>query len=222
MTDAPRIARATIELEGVEPPVRRVVDLPLAISLADLHEIVQAAMGWTNSHLYQFVVGETPYGVPDPDWDDPEMPMRDAARAPLADLLAGREGRIAYVYDFGDDWVHRIAITPLDIAEADASYPRLVEGTGRCPPEDVGGVTGFFEFLAAITDPRSREHREMLRWYGGPFEPADIGEAQIRERLDEVAARLARKAARRIGPKLKGGPRTARGTAARPRAAPRR
>ena len=222
MIDATRIARMTIELEGVEPSVRRVVDLPLAISVADLHEIIQAAMGWTNSHLYQFVVGEASYGVPDPAWDDFEMAMRDAARTPLADLLVGREGRIAYVYDFGDDWLHRIAITSLDVPKTDALYPQFVEGVGRCPPEDVGGVTGFFEFLAAITNPRSREHRDMLRWYGGPFDPGDIGEAQIRERLAEIAARFARKTARRAGPKLKGGPRTARGTVARPRAGPRR
>ncbi len=167
MTDAPRVARAIIELEGVEPPVRRVVDLPLAISLAELHEIIQAAMGWTNSHLYQFVVGEASYGVPDPDWEEPGMPMRDAAGTPLADLLAGREGRIAYVYDFGDEWVHRLAITPPDAAEPGACYPRLVEGVGRCPPEDLGSVTGFFEFLAVITDPRSGEHRETLIRYGG-------------------------------------------------------
>jgi hypothetical protein len=222
MSDALRIARATIELEGLEPPVRRVVDLPLAISLADLHEIIQAAMGWANSHLYQFVVGEASYGIPDPDWDEPEMPMRDAARTPLADILAVRSGRIAYVYDFGDDWLHRIAIVPLDAVDAGARYPRLVEGVGRCPPEDVGGVTGFFEFLAAITNPRSREHRDMLRWYGGPFDPADIAEAQIRERLDEVAARLARKPGRRTGLKLSRAPQTACGIRARPRAAPRR
>ena len=216
------IARLRIDLDEVTPRVRRRVEVPLDIRLNELHPVIQAAMGWEDYHLYEFRRAGTAWGVPDPDWDFPGTSALPAADASLADLLGGRAKRFTYVYDFGDDWRHTVRVEKIAEAEPDIRYPRFLDGEGRCPPEDVGGPWGYADFLEAVSDPGHERHDELLEWCGGAFDPADIGEAEIRERLDEIAARLARKAARRTGPKLSGGRRTARGTAARPRGGPRR
>lgn len=187
------IARVTITLLDVEPPVRRIVEAPLAMTLADLHLTIQAAMGWENSHLYEFHDGRTIYGTPSPGWGDPDHGAKPAAKAVLADVLTAAKKRIGYVYDMGDDWQHRLDLARLGPAEDGAAYPRLIEAQGRCPPEDVGGWPGFDNFLAAMADPGHPEHAELREWYGGTFDPNDADEPAIRRRLGKIATRLGRK-----------------------------
>lgn len=187
------IALVTITLLDIEPPVRRVVEVPLGMTLADLHLTIQAAMGWENYHLYEFRDGRAIYGMPSPGWDDPDHRTSPAAKAVLADLLTGAKKTLGYVYDMGDDWQHRLELARLGPAEEGAAYPRLIEAQGRCPPEDVGGWPGFDNFLEAIGDPGHPEHAELREWYGGPFDPGDADEPTIRKRLGKIAARPARK-----------------------------
>lgn len=186
------IVRLTVELEGVDdPPVRRIVDTSIRLTLDELHEVIQVAMGWENCHLYQFVVAAKTYRVPDIEWDRP-CTVIDPQTTWLVELIAEWSNRIAYVYDFGDNWIHHIAITPVGPAEVGIAYPRLVEAIGRCPPEDVGGVPGFCEFLDAMKKPRSKRHRELVEWYGSIFDPNDPNKVTIRKNLVTLAARLKR------------------------------
>ena len=95
-----------------------------------------------------------------------------AGRVRLDDLAARGVKRFAYIYDMGDSWEHRLQIEKLLPADPVASYPRLVDGARRCPPEDVGGIPGFYEFLDAIADPKHPDHEDRLDWYGSPFDPS--------------------------------------------------
>src|SRR4051812_42078318 len=168
---AASIARLRIKLDDVEPAVVRRVEVPLTIRLDRLHLVLQAAMGWMNSHLYEIRARDVGWGRPDPDFGDGPL---DPSKARLVDVLEDVGARsLKYHYDFGDGWEHSVRIERITDAMPGIAYPRLIEAAGRCPLEDVGGRWGYREFLDAITDPNHREHAERLQWIGGHFDPAD-------------------------------------------------
>ncbi len=188
MTD--QIARIRITLEAMEPAIWRQVELPLSSSLKSLHLAIQAVMLFENYHLFRFDIGEASYGIPlDDDWMDP--PTRDAANIRLARLVERGVTTFTYTYDFGDDWRHGIEIEEVLPADPAVDYPRFVEGERRAPPEDVGGLPGFEEFLDAMAKPRHPSRNSMLQWYGRPFDPADISPEEIRARMARLARRRA-------------------------------
>jgi hypothetical protein len=172
------VVRLKIVLVETAPPIWRRVDVPAETTLKQLHAVIQAAMGWDDDHLHQFhrahdVLSE---------------------RLRLDGLVARGIKRFDYLYDMGDSWEHRIQIEKQLPADPGASYPRFVDGAMRCPPEDVGGIPGFYDFLAATTDPSRPDHEERLDWYGGPFDPHDLDADRINKRLDYIATRRKRTA----------------------------
>jgi hypothetical protein len=189
-----RIARLKITLAKVKPTVFRRVEVPLAIRLDRLHFVIQAAMGWTNSHLYEFRAGSIGWSDPSPDWDhDPPL---DAGKASLADAIAeAGPGTIKYLYDFGDGWEHRIKIERIEQAMPGAEYPCLLDAVGRCPPEDVGGPWGYGRFVAAINDPTHKDHAHFHAWYGGDFDPAEVDIADLAVGVGALAGLWSRKRA---------------------------
>ncbi|MDE0049646.1 MAG: plasmid pRiA4b ORF-3 family protein [Rhodospirillales bacterium] len=195
-----RVARIRIELRELGVGIRRRVDVPLAATLEALHDVIQIAMGWTDSHLHEFRVGGRIYGIPDPEFDFGDRRVYRESSVRLEDLVGRGVERFLYVYDFGDCWEHDVIVE--EVRKGEAEYPALVDGAGRCPPEDVGGAPGFMNFLEAILSPGHEEHPAMLEWYGGPFDPADFDERRVRSRLAVLAARrrggLARHRRRRI------------------------
>lgn len=152
-----------ITLEGVGSPVWRRVLVPSSITLARLHLVIQATMGWTNSHLYEFEVGDARYGLDDDEDDDFDSPSIDARKATLG-ALSRAGSSFVYRYDFGDDWEHQIDVEEVLPQDSEARYPACVDGEGACPPGDVGGAPGYEHFLAAISDPADAEHDEFLDW----------------------------------------------------------
>lgn len=188
---AATIAHLRIKLDDVEPAVVRRLEVPLTIRLDRLHLVLQAAMGWTNSHLYEIRARDVGWGIPDPDFGDGPL---DAAKARLVDVLEDVGGRsLKYLYDFGDGWEHSIRIERITDAVPGIVYPRLIEATGRCPPEDVGGPWGYREFLDAIADPSHEEHDERLQWIGSNFDPADTDADALAQAVHTLAKRWARK-----------------------------
>ena len=153
------IARLKITLDNVKPLVMRRPKVPLSIRLDRLHLAIQAAMGWSNSHLYEIRAKDAGWGAPDPDLHDGPL---DARKARLLDVLedAGTK-TLKYLYDFGDGWEHTIKIERLIDPLPGIIYPRLIEAAGHCPPEDVGGPWGYAEFLEAISDPGHDRHAEF-------------------------------------------------------------
>lgn len=180
---AARIARLHVTLNDVKPPVQRRVEVPLAIRLDRLHLVLQAALGWTNSHLYEIRARDVGWGLPDPDFG--EGPL-DAKKARLIDVLedAGTK-TVKYLYDFGDGWEHTVKVERITDAIPGLAYPVLINATGRCPPEDVGGPWGYDEFLHALADPAHENHVEMKDWIGEIFDPTAVN---VEALADDVAA----------------------------------
>jgi hypothetical protein len=184
------VARVRIELEDTDPLVWRELDLPLSTTLATLHDLIQVVMRWQDYHLHEFVVGEKIYGVPDHE-DDVilERKVYQSRSIRLGTLIDRGVREFLYVYDFGDNWRHRILIADIRQGEPDSEYPRFVAGERRAPPEDVGGIGGFEEFLEAMADPEHDQHQLMMDWQGKPFDPEDIEERWLRMIVENFAAR---------------------------------
>jgi len=180
---ATRIARLHVTLDDVKPPVQRRVEVPLAIRLDRLHLVLQAALGWTNSHLYEIRARDVGWGLPDPDFGDGPL---DAKKARLVDVLedAGTK-TLKYLYDFGDGWEHTVKVERITDAIPGLAYPVLINATGHCPPEDVGGPWGYDEFLDALADPAHENHAEMKEWAGEPFDPTAV---DVEALANDVAA----------------------------------
>ena len=133
----------------------RVLDVPASALLPEVHDLLQAALGWTDSHLHQFVTETARYGVPDLDRFEDEEEDLDEAGVPLRALSP----RFRYLYDFGDGWEHEV-----EVLGPGGESPGCVSGEGACPPEDVGGPTGFARFREALADPDDPEHDELRTW----------------------------------------------------------
>jgi len=179
--------RLRVTLLDVEPLVWRELLVPADFTFAQLHRILQAAMGWEDCHLHEFDVGGVCVGMPSPEdrFFPRNRPLRDERKTCVGDMLEGRR-KFRYWYDFGDDWWHEIVIGKA--AEADGDGPRLLAGEGACPPEDCGGPYGYAELLRALADPKHPEHRELREW-AGDFDP---------QRFDfDRAAKAVAKAVRR-------------------------
>jgi hypothetical protein len=185
MTASPTDAIATlrIEIKHIEPLIWRRVAVRTSMNLMALHKVIQAAMGWLDYHLWEFDVDDRKYGMPDPD----RPHVKNAASTQLATTLASSMTEFEYVYDFGDYWEHRIIVEQTGNAKTGAIYPQFLGGERRCPPEDCGGPPGYFEFIENIARKNSKKAKEALEWYGGPYDPDDIDEQQIKITLGRIA-----------------------------------
>lgn len=172
--DAPRGWQVTITLRDIRPPVWRRLVLPDHLNFAELHEIIQAAFGWTDSHLHQFSAGGLVIGAPEFDEDTFSRHRTfEATEIFLHDLIfLGQEpGLVLYEYDFGDSWIHAIEFDTPVILERGGIYPLLLGGERAAPPEDVGGPGGYERFLEAWRNPLHEEYAETRRWAGRRFDP---------------------------------------------------
>jgi Plasmid pRiA4b ORF-3-like protein len=177
------IATLRIEVKCIEPLIWRRVAVRSSMNLMALHKVIQAAMGWRDYHLWEFVIDERKYGMPDPD----RPHVKNGATTQLAAVLVSGITEFGYVYDFGDNWEHRIVIEQTADAETGTKYPRFLGGERRCPPEDCGGPPGYFDFIENIARKQSNKAKEALNWYGGPYNPDDINEEQINITLGRIA-----------------------------------
>lgn len=174
------IYQLKITLKDSKPPIWRRVLVASDMPLSKLHRIIQAAMGWWDSHLHQFIVGDIYYGVPDPDyWHE----VKDERRAKLNQVAPAEKSRLIYEYDFGDDWLHVVQVEKVLPPDPAQKLPICIKGKRACPPEDVGGVWGYDTFLEALNDPAHPEHEMYKEWIGDKFDPDAFN-------LDEVNARL--------------------------------
>jgi len=181
------ICTLRIELCDSEPLIWRELEVPTSITLKVLHDVIQVAVGWFDLHLWEFRHGKRRYGLPmDEDWGT--EPLIEAAKVRLRDVLTPRRTVMTYVYDFGDDWQHRLILTRIRQGEAGSSYPRYVAGDNNGPPEDCGGIPGFRDLLDAAAEPTRHDHAESLRWLDG-YDPKAIDEEQIRISLTRIARR---------------------------------
>jgi hypothetical protein len=168
-----------VTLSGTKPPVWRRLLIPGEMTLGDLHQAIQAAMGWDGGHLHAFDIAGRQYGDPD-SLDE----VADEERLTLNKVRNTGVSRFTYTYDFGDNWEHTVLIErPRRPLEA-GRYPACIAGKRNCPPEDCGGPWGYQDLLAVLADPAHPEHLERLEWVGEGFDPEAFA-------IEEANARLA-------------------------------
>ena len=174
------IIEIKVTLQDIEPAVTRTLQVPADIRLDRLHLTLQVAMGWTNSHLYMFEAARATWGIADPDFGGEDLPANKTTLGQVIEDTGKKT--INYIYDFGDNWEHRIKIGRITDPVPGELYPRLIEVTGKCPPEDVGGFPGYYGFLDAMADPKHPEHDHLKDWYGGTFDPNPARNRQTQTR----------------------------------------
>lgn len=175
-----------ITLEEIRPRVRRTFAVPSGISLAALHHVIQAVMGWEDSHLHNFEIGGSRYEFPMPDTEQ-EPEVRDSGSAILGVLAPQAGDSFTYTYDFGDNWVHRVEVLKVGPGEPGVTYPVCLNGERACPPEDCGGPFSFMELLDALAHPRRKENREVLDWLGPDYDPAAFDVSEVNAKLINIA-----------------------------------
>ena len=173
-----------VELLHIKPAIWRRIVVPGSIKLPKLHAVLLLAMGWDGGHLHEFVFGDTNYGEPDPDFPS-DPPMVNEARVTLAKALGALKS-FTYLYDYGDNWRHRIKVEKVLAADPELRSPVCLDGRNACPPEDVGGAPGYVDFLEAINDPSHEEHDHYREWCGGSFDPDAFDLDLANQRLFEV------------------------------------
>jgi len=171
------VVQLRVQLREVVPTVWRRLLVPGSVRLAKLHDIFQAAMGWTDCHLHSFRIGDALYGTQVDDYDD-EL---DEKSVTVMQVLRGQR-RFVYEYDFGDSWEHDVVVEAMTTTPIGLKYAVCVDGQNACPPEDCGGPPGYSLMLEALADPAHDEHADFLKWLGGPFD---------RERFDLATANAA-------------------------------
>jgi hypothetical protein len=154
-------------MRAVKPTVVRVLDVPTGVLLSELHDLLQAGLGWTDSHLHQFVAEGICYGMPGTDEPEDE---RDESAVRLRML----PDRFEYLYDFGDGWEHDV-----EVVGPGRDRPGVVAGQGACPPEDVGGPHGYADFLQVMADPDHPEHNRLRTWAGSWNDGFDLDAADL-------------------------------------------
>lgn len=176
-----------LTLMETDPPIWRRLRAPGSATLAQLDRVIQAAMGWTNSHLHTFTAGGTVYAVPSPDWD---VEMEDERRFRLEQVAKETGEAFVYEYDLGDSWQHQVLVEAVRFEKGPAEAACLA-GERACPPEDSGGVHGYYEKLECLRDKRHPEHRETKRWLddvsGGPFDPEAFDLASVNRALKRLS-----------------------------------
>jgi hypothetical protein len=160
-----------VTLLDSDPPIWRRLRVPGDFSLARLDLVIQSAMGWTNSHAHMFAAGAVLYGDPDQDWDDK---VQDERKVRLATIAKAPGATLIYEYDMGDSWRHEVTVEEV-AATVGAGVPLCLAGERACPPEDCGGIDGYYDMLERLRDPASDDYEETRAWIedatGGPFDP---------------------------------------------------
>jgi hypothetical protein len=175
------IARIKVTIEGIRPPIWRRLEVPVEMSMAHLSDVILAAFGWSNSHLHEFEVGGRRIGMRDPDGDEPSLRgFEDETGVELADVLVGGARSLTYIYDFGDDWKHRLVVEEVHDADPGLAYPRCTAGRRSAPPEDCGGTWGYEHLLEVLADPGHEEYAE-LRERCPYFDPEEFARAAADE-----------------------------------------
>ena len=160
-----------VTLLDTSPPIWRRILVPRDITLRNLHRTLQVVMGWTNSHLHQFV-------VPAPRQ---KRKVANEHQTRLGELIGTVGARLRYEYDFGDGWQHELLLE--EVLLGDDSFQQIcVSGRGCCPPEDSGGPHGFAELLEALQDADHPNHEDACEWLGD-FDPESFSAKEITRRL---------------------------------------
>jgi len=174
-----------LKLKGSKPNIWRRLLVPSDVPLSDLHKIIQTTMGWTNSHLHQFIKDRTFYEPTPPVDDLCDSSGTDYTGLTLDELLKTKNDTMTYEYDFGDGWEHEIKLEAILPADEKGTLPKCTAGAMACPPEDCGGIWGFKEFKKIMKTPDHPEYEDYAEWYEGEFDPKMFDMEEVNEMLKD-------------------------------------
>jgi len=170
-----RVYTIKVTLLGTKPQIWRRFLIEQDVTLRQLHSTLQTVMGWTNSHLHQFIFQK----------------QKQADGMRLGELIGAPGAKLVYEYDFGDGWQHELLLE--EILHADESFQRMcVAGARSCPPEDCGGPYGFRELLDVLNDTSHPEHDSMCEWLGDGFDAEHFSVDEVNRRLHRRAKHIAK------------------------------
>jgi len=167
------IYQIKVTLLGTKPPIWRRLLVPASMTLAKLHDVLQTAMGWAGGHMHEFRTADRHFGIPDPEDRSMGMQVENERSIRLSSVLRRAGAKLIYTYDFGDNWEHAVVLEKLLPAQLslDLEYPICIDGKLACPPDDCGGIPGYYELIEALADPEHDRHEEISEWISDGFDP---------------------------------------------------
>jgi len=178
----PEVLQLKIVLDEITPPIWRRVLVPMGFTLAKLHDVIQIAFGWEDSHLHLFKIHGRDYGPRDSDGDE----ETHSERINFAKLDLKAKTKFAYEYDFGDSWVHVITVEKVLVPKEPLTVPICLEGKRGCPPEDCGGAWGYQELLEALGDSEHPSHEEFKEWLDADWDSEAFHLDRVNAALEET------------------------------------
>ena len=181
----PRVYELKVTLDGSTPAIWRRIRVPGDVTLSRLHRILQTTMGWVQMHHHQFIIRGRRYGRPDREGE-----VEDDRRVRLIQVVTRAGSRFIYEYDFDDGWLHDVRVERVLAAEEGTQAPVCLGGERACPPEDVGGMYGYYDVLALLQNGRSAGHERAREWIGERFDPDRFDVETVNRRLQRLKPRL--------------------------------
>lgn len=169
-----------VQLCDISPAIWRSFTVSADITLGDLHTLLQVIMGWTNSHLHGFRDEENCYGPFDEELED----QVDENNVLLSDVFRKKESSLVYYYDFGDGWEHQITCEEVLLKTPETE---VIDGKRACPPDDCGGVPGYYRILEAFADSNDDEHDDLMDWLSDDYDPKFFDAEQINRALKKIS-----------------------------------
>lgn len=151
-----------VQLLGITPLIWRRILVPGEVSLYRLNLLIQRGMGWKNAHLSEFNIDGRKYGATEQDHF--AEGIYEFKKFKLSEVVSGVGKSFLFTYDFGDDWQHKVVVEDIFAREKEVKYPLCIAGERACPPEDIGGIYGYDDFLEAISDPKHESHADYKAW----------------------------------------------------------
>lgn len=173
-----RVFTFKVVLDYIDPPIWRRFQIDDDATLGDLHYTLQGVMGWSNSHLHEFIIKKESYGIEDPD-DSSLYPVNDEDLFLIRELIKRKNTKFKYIYDFGDSWEHTITFEGASETKPDATNPVCIDGARSCPPEDCGSIPGYYRLLKILQDPSHEEYESYRDWIGEDFDPECFDLAKV-------------------------------------------
>jgi len=173
-----------ITLQWSKPAIWRRVMVRSDLRLDRLHQVIQLVMPWTNSHMHQFIAGDVYYGPADQEGAE----TRDESRHTLAELAPAAKNKFQYEYDFGDGWLHEVTVEKILPPDPACKHPICLGGANACPPDDCGGIPGYYDLLEILKHPKHPEHEHYLEWIGGEWDAKAFDLAGTNAQLKRLKA----------------------------------
>lgn len=189
------VIQLRVSIQHSDPLIFRTVLVKKATTFFELHHIIQIVMGWQNYHLFEFNLDGYRVGIIEESEKGNGYgsdQVLDASAVKIADILSGDKETFKYNYDFGDCWMHEISLERMLEKEPKVIYPLCIEGQYSCPPEDCGGISGFYHILDIIQNKEHPEYKETRQWVGKKYDPDNFDRNKVNRKLRQLRSYIAR------------------------------